>query len=75
MKQNHYAYRVYRNEINNPMYTGTVSAFDMDSAVEKVITSCKVEIMQEETYTGKHKYFMLNNQRVGILIYANPEDY
>lgn len=74
---NHYAYRVYRNQINNPIYVGTVSAQDMDSAVNKVISSCKIGVVHEiDSRSGiENHYFTLNDSKVGILIYANPENH
>lgn len=73
----HFAYRVYRNQVNNSLFSGTVSAIGMDAAVVKVIATCKIEVVHEInpfslTQTSN---FILEGQKVGILIYARPEDY
>lgn len=73
----HYAYRVYRNTITNPLFGGTVSAANMDSATSKVIARCKIEVVHEiDPYSLQQtSNFMLDGQTIGILIYARPEDF
>jgi len=72
---NHYAFRVYRGSYNNPRFAGTVSAESMGKAVKTIMTQNKITVL-ETPMLGQSKFdFMLDGQKVGILIYANPEDY
>lgn len=72
---NHYAYRVYRT-LTNPIFVGTVTAKSMDDAVLRIMTQNKIEAVKEHDYVStEHHYFVLKGEKVGILVYANPEDF
>lgn len=72
---NHYAFRVYRGTYANPKFAGTVSANSMGDAVKVVMKQNKIVSIKEVRNGLVYTDFMLNNEKVGILIYANPEDY
>ena len=71
---NTYAYRIYKT-LNNPVIGGTVHAQDMESAAKKIIAENGIEVIHKMDYFRPEHYFMRNGQKVGILIYLNPEEF
>lgn len=72
---NQYAYRVYRNVLTNPVYGGTVTAGDMESASHKIIQRCDIDVIHASHNGQEYHYFMLKGEKVGIIIYLNPEEF
>lgn len=72
---NHYAFRVYKGTYNNPKFAGTISANSMGDAVKVVMKKNNITSVKEVRNGLKYTDFMLNSEKVGIVIYANPEDY
>ena len=74
---NKYAYRVYKNgSLADPVFGGTVSAKSMDEATSQVINQCKITCHHDQNPdTGLiYHYFTCKGIKVGIVIYANPEN-
>lgn len=69
-----YAYRVYKT-LSNPVFGGTVTADSMDEAAQKVIKRNKIDVVHESHNGLEYHYFMLNGNKIGILVYANPENF
>lgn len=72
---NKYAYRIYRNIPNNPVVGGTVSGENMERATQAVIKRNGVQVIHESHNGHEYHYFMLNDSKVGILLYINPEEF
>lgn len=72
---NTYAYRIYRNTPNDPIFGGTVKGENMEQAAQKVIKSNGVKVVHESRHGFEYHYFMLNDSKVGILLYVNPEEF
>lgn len=73
---NHYAYRVYkRGRLNDPRFAGTVTANSMDDAAVEVIKMYNITVLAERSEFSLNVAFILDDEEVGIIIYANPEDF
>jgi len=70
---NRYAYRVYKT-LTSPVYAGTVTSNSMDNAVKQVMKECNIISVKEFWGEVEHNFFMLKDEKVSILIYANPEE-
>ena len=69
-----YAYRVFsKGSLNSPIFGGTVTAESMDDAAKTVIELHKIRTVNiVYGLFVPERYFELNGQRVGIVIYVNP---
>jgi hypothetical protein len=72
---NHYAYRIYKNIPSNPVIGGTVTAENMESAAQKIISQNGIQVIHELRNGLEYHHFMRNNIKVGILVYIRPEDF
>ena len=71
-----YAYRIYRKgNLNNPIVGGTVHADTMEQATQQAIKRSGVKAIHETRHGMEYHSFELNNEKVGIIIYANPEEF
>lgn len=70
-----YAYRIYKNALNNPIVGGTVHAESMEQAAQRVIKSNGVEVVHESRNGQEYHSFTLRGGKVGILLYVNPEEF
>ena len=71
-----YAYRIYRkNNLNNPIIGGGIHADNMEQAAQKIIKHNKIEVVHEYHCGFEYHSFTYKGEKVGILIYLNPEDF
>lgn len=71
---NKYAYRIYKT-LTQPIIGGTVSADNMEQAAQAVIRQNRVNVIHETRNGQQYHHFERGGEKVGILLYVNPEEF